>query len=118
LFCGGAQSIDKNLRQEGTSWWPQEVISNDDMEKLPSTRTRVDVVVSHTKPGGFPVLSYTKMQDPSEKHLDTVRKMFKPKHWYFGHFHELQKGEYEGTKWTGLADIAAGCKLFSTLHED
>ncbi|WP_158253285.1 MULTISPECIES: metallophosphoesterase [unclassified Cryobacterium] len=45
---GGANSIDRRLREEGVSWWPDEQISDADLRRLGSER--VDVLVGHEAP--------------------------------------------------------------------
>lgn len=49
---GGAVSVDKGSRSQGTSWWPQEEITDDQelaIKRLPST----DVLLSHDAPSGY-----------------------------------------------------------------
>lgn len=45
---GGAVSLDRFLRREGRSWWPQESISSADVDRLGDSR--LDVLVTHTPP--------------------------------------------------------------------
>ncbi len=45
---GGAVSLDRFLRREGSSWWPQESISSEDLERLGNAG--LDVLVTHTPP--------------------------------------------------------------------
>lgn len=96
LFMGGAESIDKAVRTAGHDWFPQEVITDTDMKKLP-VGEKIDMVISHTCPSfcqrmlKLPKLEATwlnnKYFDPSCVHLTEVYNIFKPKQWYFGHFH-------------------------------
>lgn len=51
LFIGGANSIDKHSRTFGVDWFPEEVITNKDINNLPDTK--VDIVISHTCPENF-----------------------------------------------------------------
>jgi len=53
LCCGGAESTDKHHRIEGVSWWKSEIISQEDMDHLPSTKYKIDIVLSHTIPRSF-----------------------------------------------------------------
>jgi hypothetical protein len=52
LALGGAYSIDRWLRTEGESWWPEEVISPADVERS-ILGGAVDVLVSHDSPDGL-----------------------------------------------------------------
>lgn len=45
---GGANSLDRRLRREGVSWWPEEQISESDLRRLGSQR--VHVLVGHEAP--------------------------------------------------------------------
>ena len=107
LFCGGAESTDKELRVPGDTWWPQEVIDEKDMAALPAPEIlAVDWVISHTCPGYFAASTVhgnpAKNSDPSKAFLDRVFDMYRPKRWWFGHYHDHQQGAYEGCVWTML----------------
>ena len=88
LFCGGAASTDKHWRKEGVSWFKQEIITDADMQKLPECS--VDVIISHTCPSSvhYDITKYI-ISDDSEHQLQKVLEKYKPKFWYFGHWHEL-----------------------------
>ncbi|TFC86912.1 hypothetical protein E3T24_05905 [Cryobacterium sp. TmT2-59] len=45
---GGANSIDRELRKEGISWWPEEQITEGDLRRLGTERA--DVLVGHEAP--------------------------------------------------------------------
>jgi predicted phosphodiesterase len=49
LALGGAASVDKNARIEGRDWWPGEVISSAEAERVIS-EGRADVMVTHDAP--------------------------------------------------------------------
>ena len=93
LFCGGADSIDKQLRKPFVSWWPTECITLEDLDYLPAEK--IDVVISHTAPtevcdlliGKCELASGGKSLDPSCAYLDRVLHKYIPKQWYFGHWH-------------------------------
>lgn len=55
LCCGGADSLDKAWRRPQISWWPQEVISNEDVQKTiaKGTSSSFDMVCSHAMPTLF-----------------------------------------------------------------
>ena len=51
---GGAASIDKHLRKEGVSWWPEEIPSTSEFEHaaetLQNANFKVDYILTHTAP--------------------------------------------------------------------
>lgn len=49
LCCGGAVSIDRDMRHPGTSWWEQEAITEADVEKC-AEAGQVDVLLAHDFP--------------------------------------------------------------------
>ena len=106
LFMGGAESIDKHLRTIGVDWFPQEVISQKDLENLPSTDTKIDIVISHTCPLEFDLgdrfKDTQKYKDCSRVALSRVLEIYKPAKWYFGHYHANIKGQYDNCKWECL----------------
>jgi Icc-related predicted phosphoesterase len=109
MFCGGADSIDKHQRKQGVTWWKQEVIDEHDMARLPSKGTRIDWIISHTCPNLFKVSNnpvaaelYDIDNDPSRYYLDKIFNTFKPRQWWFGHFHCQLRGSYRSCKWTAL----------------
>lgn len=99
LFMGGAYSIDKAYRTPHVDWFPEEVISEEDMRHLPDTK--VDIVISHTCPSFvaknliLPHHYYGvgKVIDQSCSHLDKVFDKYNPSLWYFGHWH-IQQNMY------------------------
>jgi predicted phosphodiesterase len=112
LFIGGAVSIDKSSRVEGISWWRNEELSYSDYLNLPNEN--LEVVFSHTVPSfafdKMPEITQflsAKFQDSSCKILEEVFYNYKPKQWYFGHFHKEYHFNFEGCEFTGL-DMANG----------
>jgi Icc-related predicted phosphoesterase len=105
LFIGGARSIDKNQRIENVDWFREETISIKDYNKAVSHK-KVDIVISHTTPEYFaPDLikgNLAKINDPSCKALDGIFDKYKPKVWYFGHWHLYKEGYFKGCQWTCL----------------
>ncbi len=126
LFMGGANSIDKDSRTVGVSWWPEEVISQSDFRNLPEED--IDIFITHTcsneiydkfmqfKLGG----RYTprKDKDPSYHALSSLWEMYQPSQWFFGHFHINVSGQYEGTRWQALACPLVGSGAWWTELTD
>jgi len=101
LFMGGAHSVDKELRTLGYDWFPEETISTEDFAKLPPKDTKIDIVVSHTCPFEFNPMKGFKNNniDPSRNALSEILHIYKPKSWYYGHWHEFRAGIYEKDDW-------------------
>ncbi len=98
LFMGGAASIDKIYRVEGVDWFPQEVIPLSEAYKLRERGVKdIDIVISHTCPIEFPISDY-RFHDPSQEILSLILWEYKPKLWYFGHFHRYREGFHAPTK--------------------
>ena len=104
LFLGGAESVDRDQRILGIDWFPEELISSDDLDHaLRFNLSKIDIVVSHTCPEEFDMTSNSfKINDPSRVALSRVLEKYKPDLWYFGHWHKHKKGQYLNTKWTAL----------------
>jgi predicted phosphodiesterase len=49
LVCGGASSVDKARRKPFISWWPQELITTDDVKKC-AAAGKVDILLTHDLP--------------------------------------------------------------------
>lgn len=124
LFIGGAESIDKLTRRIGYDWFPDEVITQTDVENLPECD--IDIVISHTCPREFYAKLVTirntntyrwmKTKDPSRMALSYILHKYKPKLWYFGHFHMFKQGYYGDTKWTAL-NMAPDSRWWIPLEE-
>lgn len=94
---GGATSVDKAHRTEGVSWWPQEVCSDEEVDRAYRTLERcnwtVDYVITHTAPAQFAALyrgiDYRKDQIrcKTADFLSILNEKLTYKKWYFGHFH-------------------------------
>lgn len=109
LFCGGAESPDKHRRTPGYDWFYQEGISNKDMAHLPCpTEIKIDTVISHTAPVfAIPFLNLPHLYDShsSSEALNIVYDIYKPKRWYFGHFHKPATFKFEDTMFYALGKI-------------
>lgn len=132
LFAGGAESIDKHIRlkemENGAPriWWPQEGIEAADLARLDKVR-QADWVISHTAPRVFGLearlwgVSWElmgKCLEPSREQLDRVWEKFKPKRWFFGHFHLAQSGQQAGCQWEGLSFLGDQGKHWSKMEID
>jgi len=107
MFFGGALSIDRESRQIGIDWFPQEVISDYDIRSL-TYEGPVDIVISHTCPREFDIGVVGKEEgyfnDSSRTALSYILHHYRPKLWYFGHWH-YYKTMYESKfncRWKAL----------------
>ncbi len=95
---GGAESIDKVYRTEGSTWWREEIPSYIQFEngliELEKNKNKVDYILTHTCPQSiikemvkYEYITDLKLNDPTAIYLEEIKKKVKFKHWYFGHFH-------------------------------
>lgn len=98
LAIGGADSVDKLRRTLGLSWWAEEQITDDDVERVEVDN--YDYVLSHCCP--ISIFNENKVylcslaniideEDPelhvSENKLEQIKNFIDFKKWYFGHYH-------------------------------
>ena len=130
LFLGGAFSVDKEWRTPGFDWFPEETLRESDISWI-SPRLEVETVISHTTPNEFNPHMYNKelqhlpwhrdkSQDPSHEVLSKVLWKYKPKNWYYGHYHTYDTGVHWATEthWTALSDIGSRYRNFVTFEGD
>lgn len=94
---GGATSIDKYMRREGVSWWPQELPTYAELDEgltnLKRYGNKVDYIITHSC--GLRALAYPclravageKITCPESHLLSNFEDTVDFKRWYFGHFH-------------------------------
>lgn len=98
FVMGGGLSIDKHLRTEGLSWWPQEMPSEKEYEfalsMLHKHNYEVDYVFTHTcsveiKYELLMELNYDNILGEEElnEFLSYVHKHTTYEKWFFGHWH-------------------------------
>jgi hypothetical protein len=134
LYLGGAHSIDQHRRREGVDWWPGENITNDDIKEALSHNVSVDVIVTHDCPDFVPIGSVAKNQWLIENGFDITPRgnrtklrllweKYKPKLWYFGHWHQdfryIKHTEYpNGTEFVCLSGSTASTKTAVVLDTE
>lgn len=89
---GGATSIDKERREIGISWWPQELPNyteyEEAMSNLDKNNWEVDYVLTHCAPSSLlPHLYADYYIDSLVCFFDQIRETLKFKKWFFGHYH-------------------------------
>lgn len=93
FVMGGAYSIDKAYREEGKTWWPQEMPSEEEYEEarrnLERVNYKVDYIVTHTLPEDSMNIFHPNHKEelPLSFFLEWVREHTTYKHWYAGHLH-------------------------------
>ena len=99
LFMGGALSIDKNLRTIGVDWFPEETITQKDLDNL--SDIKVDIFITHTCPvelvNALTVNYPEKGVEPSNHALSELWQKYKPDLWFLGHWHQYLKTTLENT---------------------
>ncbi len=94
---GGATSIDRAFRQEGKSWWKEELPSFEELDEgfknLEKYNYKMDYIITHScdeKALWYPPLRTRQFQMdiyPENAFLSNFEEKVEYKHWYFGHYH-------------------------------
>ncbi len=108
-----ALSIDKHLRQEGRSWWPNELLSKSEetntLDNLDEVNWKVDYLLSHAVADSV-VSAFLdnpnsqKFNDPVSRFLEFVCNKLEFKANFFGHYHNNRtfidaSGDYYKCLW-------------------
>lgn len=107
--CGGAYSIDKAYRKEGSSWWRQEMTSYSDVDRLRRLVDifgRPDVLLTHDSPTSLREWPGFVKDDSQSNHnrrmMDEAWEFTRPGLWFHGHYHRFMEYDHHGTKVVGL----------------
>lgn len=91
---GGGNSIDKQWRIEGRSWWRDEMPSKEEYEEglnnLEKTGNKVDYILTHTAPYSICRQLVNHMysgEEELQQYFDVIKDAVEFKEWYFGHWH-------------------------------
>lgn len=91
LCIGGAHSIDKMYRIPYVSWWPEEDITDNDINNalwnLEKVSNKVDYVITHCCDSLTVTKAFHFKRDNSSDKLNFIDKIVTYKHWFFGHYH-------------------------------
>lgn len=97
LAFGGGESLDRESREEGVSWWPQELPDADDYARcdaaLAAAGGQVDFILTHDGPTRL--LRFLKLNRDSvlyeenalEMYLDGLLQRVRCRRWCFGRYH-------------------------------
>ena len=101
IFCGGADSLDKIYRIPHLSWWADEAITEEDINKCLEHKKdikKVDYIITHCCPYSVFIKNRTylitlldidqaKVDHTSELMLDKLAMNIDCDKWFFGHYH-------------------------------
>jgi predicted phosphodiesterase len=99
FFVSGADSIDKDYRIEGVSWWPDEEITNKQAEHALGLweKSKAQVLVCHDCPQRIAQHNYLIYDTTLTRNtLDQMIEVRKPKIIIYGHHHKSCLFDYEG----------------------
>ncbi len=102
---GGAESIDKEYRVDGETWWAREMPNESEFEEgmcnIEKCGGEVDYVITHTIDQN--TVQFTSLVARNRRtafvnlKLNCIDQMLKYQHWYFGHFHLDEQVAYNKT---------------------
>lgn len=122
LAVGGAVSVDKQLRTEGHSWWPEEELTVTEAGRIAQAGT-ADVVVCHDRPaaaalilGDLPGEWWDRAprtwaredlarSDEHSARLQGVIDAVQPQHVWHGHLHQRTEAVVDPAVWDGVCVI-------------
>ena len=112
FFMGGAMSIDRDFRVPGVSWWPEEELNYQQLNRMISIYegAKPDVVVTHDCPDSiaqelFDFSLDHCLKSQTRQALDTMLEIHRPSRWIFGHWHESRCVEIKGTEFICLDEL-------------
>ncbi len=121
MFIGGAVSIDRAYRIEGSSWWPDEELSNDELTRLSAIFdvANPEVMVTHDCPEAIAVMIVGRMPDlrggqmkmdprfasRTRQAFEAMRHFRHPRLWLFGHWHVPFDEMVDGTRFICLPEL-------------
>jgi hypothetical protein len=120
FWVAGAFSIDRAWRIPGMSWWPDEELSYQELQKAIGYYEAVKprFVISHEAPskaakimlmgeqGGYFTAKLDCTMSRTAEALQTMFDLHKPEQWIFGHYHIDCTFDFQGTKFTCVAELS------------
>lgn len=91
--CNSMRKQGKMFRVKGVSWWPEEIPSNEEMERgrqsLTTVNNEIDFVISHCAPQEIQsVIGFTDGDNLTQYFNELLWDGLKFDRWYFGHLHQ------------------------------
>lgn len=116
LWCGGGYSIDRKFRTLNQTYWLEETIKQEDLDKCLAQEGPIDLLITHETAENYPLKA--KRPEFTEGKSDRIAVQaivdkFKPKYHTFGHWHSPDNGNYihkDGsiTKWACMPEVDSG----------
>lgn len=119
MSLGGAYSIDVASRVEGSSWWRQELLTREQVERA-MDRGLVDVLFTHDAPDGVcPIIREGYKGDlisqGNRKAISAVMEAVHPRLLVHGHYHHRYSRVVHGTHVEGLGRDGQGADSWLVL---
>lgn len=118
FLIGGAYSIDWAHRTPGSSWWPDEELSTEQLDKCLEAyaQRKPRIVASHEAPqsigeallidGGFRPEKWGSTESRTAKVMQRMLSYHQPEQWYFGHYHRDWTATVGGTRFRCLDELS------------
>ncbi|MFW6009623.1 MAG: metallophosphoesterase [archaeon] len=114
FYLSGGLSIDKHCRIEFIDWWRNEELNLLSLQNASELyeQHKPSIIVSHECPteikikiGGMHKLKYI---STTERLLQHLLEIHRPKYWIFGHYHKKEIIEIDGTTFVVLDELIRG----------
>lgn len=92
FVMGGGASTDKDMREEGLSWWRREMPSEEEyregLKNMKNVGFDVDYIITHTAPAGIiEKFRSCPEEKPLNEYLRYIADTSRFRKWFFGHVH-------------------------------
>jgi len=126
FYVAGGYSIDKHLRVEGVSWWPDEEISIRELQKAIDLYAELKprYVASHECPVVVferviqPIIRGRLIRNRTTAALQAMFDIHKPECWFFAHHHLSIQTVIDGCRFRGLAELEIETEHVQTSSGD
>lgn len=108
MTISGAESIDKELRVEGKSWWADEEMNYDQWKQCIEHYefNKPKIVISHECPQSIRhTLFGFHQKSITTNGLQQCFEIHQPELWIFGHYHESKNVVINGTRFICLGEL-------------
>lgn len=112
MFFGGAHSVDRVYRMPHVSWWPQEDITQEQLDAALAYEGEVEIMITHDRPDDFPWPDFLRgdMKEGRSNRvaLQILWEKFRPRFWAHGHHHWSWHCFHNGTEMVSCPIIDSG----------
>lgn len=115
LFVGGAPSIDKHMRKLGKSWWPEEIITEEEHVRALAVEGQVNVLLTHDAPDyppGFQPKGDPEFRALSKRSMEMIAELI-ARHAPGLHVH----GHWHHRHWYASGDVTTTVGLASNVNK-